>query len=151
MVDNLPPPAVLSTPVIEYAIVGDLPIVRRTWIFIDGVELGSVPLLAICGPVPAGGVDLVHCDAEWNMLATRPCSGVADAKSKSERLYPGLEWLASPHDKETVQTYLENEWAGLECSFCRRTPLHFEKLISGPNGVNICNDCVRQFHSDMAT
>jgi hypothetical protein len=33
--------------------------------------------------------------------------------------------------------------AYLLCSFCGKSQIHVEKLIAGPGGVYICNECVK--------
>jgi hypothetical protein len=149
MTDKVPPPAIASVPLLEFAIVGDLAMASRSLLFVDGVEVAAVPFVAICGLEPTGEVQLVYCDAAWNQLGAAGYADIATAKAKAQRMYPSLEWLPSPHSQPAVEQYLQRQWEGLECSFCGRAPMHFEKLIKGLSGVAICSDCISRFHREM--
>jgi hypothetical protein len=49
----------------------------------------------------------------------------------------GVEDSTRPNiDRETGLEYLR-------CSFCGKTQIQVERLIAGPGGVYICNECVR--------
>ena len=37
---------------------------------------------------------------------------------------------------------MENYHKEQHCSFCGRGESEVEKIISGPNGINICNECI---------
>ena len=47
--------------------------------------------------------------------------------------------------EDSTRSHIKRE-TGLEylrCSFCGKTQVHVEKLIAGPGGVYICNECVQ--------
>lgn len=115
-----PPPTILSLPLLEYARVGELPMVSRSLLFLGGVELGSVPGLALCGPSPEGEIFLVYCDSLWRDLGISGHHTVDEAKRRVERMYPsvGSRWEVTPYSEAETAAYIKAQWTGFECSVC---------------------------------
>ena len=85
-----PPPVLDCARVLHYALVDkSVGYVGRTLLFVDGKELGRVPLMAICEDRKVG-VLLFHCNRNWKVLGCSGHDSVAAAKRKAECTYPGL-------------------------------------------------------------
>lgn len=50
---------------------------------------------------------------------------------------------ALPQDRRTPPS-------ARKCSFCGKASEHIERLIAGPGGVHICNECVELFSGMIA-
>jgi hypothetical protein len=91
---EIPPAVIDGCRLVCYAIVdGNVQFSSRTLLFVDGIELGEVPCLAICHEEKSSGVLLFHCDHEWTTLGCSAHLSVADAKGKAERIYAGVSGL----------------------------------------------------------
>lgn len=67
--------------------------------FIDGKEIGKVPLLAICQDESTRLFTLYCCDSDWNVLGVATdYQSVDAAKHRAERIYPGslARWCNNP-------------------------------------------------------
>lgn len=148
-----------STPVIDcsrllcYAIVDrTVQFSGRTFLFVDGKELGQVPCLAICENKKLSEVLLFHCDKEWNTLGCSAHPSVGKAKEKAERIYPGLSacWVDAWISEQAADAYLEERFGNERCSFCgKRTDevdQVFVKADQREQEVRICDRCVNQFY-----
>lgn len=91
---EIPPSTIDGSRLLCYAIVdGNVRFYGRTLLFVDGIELGQVPCLAICEEQISSGVLLFHCDSEWTTLGCSAHSSIADAKCKAEGIYAGISVL----------------------------------------------------------
>jgi len=146
-IESVSPPILDSAKVLCYALIPDSVEFTRTLLFIDGVEVGRVPRLAICQYRNTSEVLLFHCDGEWNVLGCTGLDSMEKAKQRAERTYPGIgsHWIESAYTQEEVDRCLEELFGEKRCSFCGKSPPEFEnpKFI-GQAGVWICEPCVRQ-------
>lgn len=56
----------------------------------------------------------------------------------------------SPRSREEIDRYNERHSAPVVCSFCNKTSADVKKMIAGPNGVAVCNECVDVFNDILA-
>jgi hypothetical protein len=144
---NTPPPPVLaSARVLAYAVIDeDVVYTGRQRLFVAGQELGAVPRLAIGRDLAGGDVVLLHCDAEWDVLATVACPSIEDARRRGEQAYSGLanKWQPVSFTDAEVEAFLDEEDRGLICSFCGRHPHEVERIITGHRGAAICEICIK--------
>jgi len=149
----IPPPLIDSARVLHYAIVdASVRYTGSSVLYVDGVEIGPVPRLAICRDVADDSIVLLHCDDEWASLGCAGCGSVDDALSHANRLYDGIavKWQVSPHSEVEVVKALVDEWGDFRCSFCGRYPFELGEAswISGEKAC-ICNQCVERLHADL--
>ncbi len=135
-----------SSRVLAYAAVGDdVTCTGRHTPVVAGRELGPVPRLAIGRTLAGGAIVLLHCDAEWEVLAKVVYPSVDDARRGAERAYSGLarKWEAVSFTDAEVEAFLDDEDRGLICSFCGRHPHEVDRVITGHRGAAICEICIR--------
>ena len=147
--DSAPLPILDSAKVLCYTLIPDSVEFTRTLTFVDGVELGRVPRLAICQYRNTSEVLLFHCDSEWSVLGCGGFSSMEKAKQRAERIYPGIgaHWIDSPYTQEEVDRGVEELFGEKRCSFCGKSPVEFENpRFIGQAGVWICEPCVRSCH-----
>ncbi len=141
-----PPPVLHHCRLFKYAVrTPSVELRRRTNLFVDGVELGHVPRLAIGEYIDTSEVYLLYCDARWRPLGVAQYDSVAEASQKAERTYPGISklWVPSRVSKRAARAYLRKLWSGDECSFCNRLPYQVESMIASRR-ARICNVCIQQ-------
>jgi ClpX C4-type zinc finger len=146
MLVSPPPPVLASARVLEYAVVeGDVAYTGRQKVIVAGQMLGPVPRLAIGRELSGANILLLHCDAEWDVLATAHYGSVEEAKRLAENAYSGIsaKWQAVSFTDAEVEAFLDEEDRGLICSFCGRHPHEVEKIITGHRGAAICEICIR--------
>jgi hypothetical protein len=139
-----PPPPVLGHCVVtRYASTSALPFA--------GEEVTSAPNLAIGRQLQAPEILLLHCDDDWDIVATTTHATIAEAETRASRLYPGIEdrWIDRPVTDEEAVQYLQILWAGETCSFCGRRPDEVMKMVAGGD-TRICDLCIRDFHARTA-
>jgi hypothetical protein len=84
-----PPPVLDCARVLEYGVVNNsVAFSGRTPLFVNRIELGRVPWLAICESKRLPRILFFHCDAEWNVLGCVACATVKETKERTERTYP---------------------------------------------------------------
>ena len=136
-----PPPVLASARVLAYAAVDDdiVPTGRHT-VVAAGQVLGPVPRLAIGRALAGAGILLLHCDAEWDVLAKTAYASVDEAKRGAEDAYAGIaaKWQHVSFTEAEVDAFLDEEDRGLICSFCGRHPHEVERIITGHRGAAIC-------------
>ena len=141
-----PPPVLASARVVAYAAVddevtytGDHPPV------VAGRAIGPVPRLAIGRTLAAGEFTLLHCDAEWDVLAQVPCASADAARQRAEVTYAGLaqKWETISFTDAEVDAFLDDEDRGLICSFCGRHPHEVARIVTGHRGAAICEICIK--------
>lgn len=139
-----PPPCIDLFPLIEFAVVEGCSFSGSTGLFVDGLELGAVPFIAICGPDQQGTVLLAHCDDQWHALGVSAHRDQADARQRAERIYAGLSsrWLPSPFSPADIQKHLQGVFADAICDVCKRDPTHVASLVTSSDGVSICDQCL---------
>lgn len=94
--------------------------VGRTLLFVDGVELGRMPRLAICEERKTSGVLLIHCDQEWNPLGCSAHDSPQSARQKAQRIYPNIDerWVDAGVSDAEAEQYLEEAYGDIRCSVC---------------------------------
>jgi ClpX C4-type zinc finger len=141
-----PPPVLASSRVLVYAAVeGEVRYTARTPLTVAGQTLGPVPRLAIGQALAQGAILLLHCDAEWDVLAKTAYQSVDDAKRAAEEAYSGIaaKWQAVKFTDAEVEAFLDEEDRGVICSFCGRHPHEVARIITGHRGAAICEICIR--------
>jgi hypothetical protein len=141
-----PPPVLASSRVLAYAAVDDtVSFTGRQKLVVAGRELGPVPRLAVGRLLAGGEFVLLHCDAEWDVLATVRYASAEDAKRHGEDAYSGLtgRWRAVSFTDEEVEAFLDEEDRGSICSFCGRHPHEVDRIITGHRGAAICEICIK--------
>ena len=151
-----PPPVIECTRLLCYAVVDSgAQFSGRTLLFVDGRELGEVPCLAICEEKKSSGVLLFHCDSEWTTLGCSAHQSVPDAKTRAERIYPGIStrWVDAGVSEEAAEVYLNEQFGNARCSFCGKRPDEVEQMFfkegEGKDEVGICNQCIKGFHDGL--
>jgi len=146
---TVPPPALDCAHTIEYAIVDDtVAFEQRHTLNVGGEWLGPVPKLAICRNLDETELVVFHCDTEWNVLGVAAgYNSVEDAKAKIERSYHGLasRWISSGYSRDEAASYVAEQFKGEECSFCGRSPLQCQSIVTGKT-ARICNHCVDKYY-----
>jgi ClpX C4-type zinc finger protein len=143
-----PPPVLDSARVLEYAeLDSSVGFSGRILLYVDGKELGPAPCLAICQNLREAEILLFHCDLDWTVLGTGGYATVADAKSRAERIYPGVSacWVEAHVSEQEATQYLDELSHDQRCSFCGKRPDQIEKLIE-QGDARICNFCIEEFH-----
>lgn len=72
----------------------------------------------------------------------------AEAKSRAERIYPGVSsrWIEAKVSEQEATRYLDEFWHQA-CIFCGKRRDQVEILIEKENAeVRICNFCIEEFH-----
>jgi hypothetical protein len=141
-----PPPVLASSRVLEYAVVDDaVTYTGRHTLIVAGQVLGPVPRLAIGSRLTGGEIVLLHCDAEWDVLATAGYASIEAARRAAEDAYSGLngKWRAISFTDAEVAAFLDDEDRGLICSFCGRHPHEVDRIITGHGGAAICEICIK--------
>jgi hypothetical protein len=88
---NFPPPILDSSRVLQYACIdSDVEFSGQSLLFVNGKELGAVPCLAICEEKQSGGVLLVHCAINWEVLGCSAHESVEAAQVRAEGIYRGI-------------------------------------------------------------
>src|ERR1700719_3065093 len=112
-----PPLLLANARVLEYAVLDDS--VRysgRSFLFVDGKELGPVPCLAICRESNNSGGLLLHCDWDWSVLGVAGYPSSDEAKRRAEHIYPGVStrWI-KPEGAENGPTNASEIEIDLRC------------------------------------
>ena len=148
-----PPPVLDCARVLEYAILNDaVSFSGKTLLFVDGKELGCVPCLAICQNLNEAEVLICHCDSDWTVLGVGGYDSVSAAKSRAERIYPGVSscWVQAHVSESEASRYLDEMWGDQRCSFCGKRPDEVKQLF-GRGRAHICDSCIDEFHEDLYT
>lgn len=141
-----PPPVLASSRVLAYAIVDEgVSFTGRHPLVVAGRELGPVPRLAIGRRLAGGEFVLLHCDAEWDVLATVAYPSAEDATRHAEEAYSGLagNWRTVSFTDAEVEAFLDEDDRGLICSFCGRHPHEVDRIVTGHGGAAICEICIK--------
>jgi hypothetical protein len=147
-----PPPLLMGCRITHYVVRDkSTKFARRTNLFVNGKELGSVPCLAI-GESKTGEFLLLHCDRTWNVRGTEVHEHVSAVQQSAERIYPGISkrWLRTRVSKRQADAYRRKVWKGMECSFCRRLPDEFDGMVEKRH-LRVCNICIREFNGLLRT
>ncbi len=140
-----PPPTLDCARVLEYVVLNDsVGFSGRTLLFVDGIELGRVPCLAICDDKRIPGVLLFHCDEEWTVLGCAGYTTLTEARDRAERIYPGLSslWVDAKVSAEQSERYLNEQFGDQRCSVCGKRADQVNQLDQRGE-VLICNLCIR--------
>lgn len=115
-------------------------------LFVDGVELGAVPRLALCQTAKDDEVLLLHCDREWNVLGVAAYKSVMEAKTKAEHIYPGISalWIKTRAGGRATESRVGYSTGEPRCSFCGKGPNEVDQMIE-KGDVRICDSCVGDF------
>jgi hypothetical protein len=141
-----PPPVLASSRVVAYAAVDDdVSYTGHEPPVVAGREIGPVPRLAIGRTLTGGDFMLLHCDAEWDVLAKRRCASIDAARQHAEATYAGLapKWETVSFTDAEVDAFLDDEDRGLICSFCGRHPHEVDRIVTGHRGAAICEICIK--------
>ena len=151
-----PPPAIDCSRLLFYAVIdSSVQFSGRTLLFVDGRELGRVPCLAICDGKRSSEVLLFHCDSGWTTLGCSAHQSVQDAKTRAERIYPGIStlWVNADVSEEAAEVYLNEQFGNVRCSFCGKRPDEVGQMFSkegkGKDEVGICDQCIKNFHGGL--
>jgi hypothetical protein len=143
---NIPPPVLVDARVLWYAVVSPpIKYSGRSYLFVDGKEIGPVPRLVIAKSYGDGGVLLLHCDRRWKVLGIAGgFSSVRDAKKRAERIYPGVTaaWTKTSATAAEAHRYRKALWARQECSFCGRLPYQGVSQLIESRRSRICDICL---------
>jgi hypothetical protein len=150
---GVPPPVLMKSRVLQYAILGPrVGFSGHTDVFVgqaeDLKELGRVPALAIGESLDSRTRTLFYCGRDWSVRAwIDGYSTIRAAKRRAEGTYPGVRsrWRNTGVSRSRARQFLKKMWEGWECSFCRRLPDTFERLVKGTN-AQICDRCIRECH-----
>ncbi len=149
-----PPPAIASDRLLHYAILdGSVGFSSgHGLLFVDGEELGRVPLLAICQARNRSEVVLYFCEKGWNSIAVSVHDSVGSAKRKAERIYPGssARWTEADVSEAEVSRYLDKLYKDFRCSFCGKRGDQAGQMFAGHGAAQICDECVAEFHAGLA-
>ncbi len=151
MDENTPPPLISSSRVLFYAIVDStVRFTPRNVLYVDGVELGAVPRLAVGKNLIDEDVFLLHCDAGWNSLGTSGSGDIDNVMAEANRRYDGLatKWIKSPYGELDVAKSIVDLYVDQRCSFCGRYHIELgaSSMIEGKNAA-ICGECIERFHA----
>jgi hypothetical protein len=141
-----PPPVLASARVLTYAVIDeDVIYTGRQTVRVAGQVLGPMPCLAIGRALSGDGILLLHCDREWDVLATTGYSSVDEAKRGADEAYSGIttKWQPVSYTDAEADAFLDEEDRGVICSFCGRHPHEVERIITGHRGAAICEICIR--------
>jgi hypothetical protein len=145
-----PPPVISNAWVLAYAVVDDsVKFAGRTLLFVDGKEVESVPCLAIAQSLDDGCVLLLHCSADWGVLATATFPSMDEARKRAEKIYRGLSWKKTNFTRKEAERYLDEVSRDQRCSFCGKRPDQIDELIE-KKGARICDCCIREFHQMLS-
>ena len=146
-----PPPVLDCARVLEYAILNDsVSFSGKTLLFVDGKELDRVPCLAICQNLNEAEVLLFHCDSAWTVLGIGGYDTVSAAKSRAERIYPGVSscWVQAHVSEGEASKYLDEMWGDQRCSFCGKRPDEVGQIF-GRGKSYVCSNCISEFYEDL--
>jgi hypothetical protein len=151
---EVPPPYIYDSHVVEYADVDDSVVFeQRRWINVNGEWLGKVPCLAICQDFKSLEYLIEFCAADWEPLARAPgYESIEKAKARLERSYHGLgaKWIRAEMTFEETLALRRLELREDSCTFCGRTPLEMNKMITTKDHfVRICDQCIDRFHESI--
>ena len=111
------------------------------------LALGRVPNLAIAESLddPAT-IELLYCDGDWKVLASRPAADADAAGALAERSYPGIaqHWLQLQGSREDALVHYDRSNEKSRCSFCSKRAFQVALLIEGASGI-VCDECVARF------
>jgi hypothetical protein len=139
-----PPPVLDCARVLEYVSLNDsVGFSGRTLLFVDEIELGRVPCLAICEDKRLPGVLLFHCNQEWTVLGCVACTTVKQAKERAERIYPGLSsfWADAKVSEDMAEQYLDKLFGNERCSLCGKRADQIDRFEERGESL-ICNLCI---------
>lgn len=154
MANESVPPLIDCARVLYYAIVDEtVCYTPRNAIYVAGVELGSVPCLAIVRNLVDDEIMLFHCDDEWTCLGSSGKGDVDEVMAQANRRYGGLatKWKKAPYSDAEFAKAFADEYRDERCSFCGR--YHFQigdaSMIEGDRAMT-CGECVGRFHDALA-
>jgi hypothetical protein len=150
---NPPPPIISGSDrvVLHYAVLDESVGYRANHglFFVNGKEIGKVPLLAISQDKNSPGFLLYYCGDDWSPVGIAVHNSVAEAKRRSDFIYPGSVgcWTETHYAGDDVARYLES----LRCSFCGKNSSDesFAGTFEGEAGARICADCIARLYSDL--
>jgi hypothetical protein len=152
---SLPPPAIASNRLLCYAILDkSVGFTRGHGLqFVDGEDIGKVPLLAICESRVPSEVLLNFCEQGWNSIAVSVHDSAANAKRRAERIYPGTagRWVEARVSDAEVERHLDRVYKDFRCSFCGRRGDLVGQMFAGNGKAQICDQCVADFHTGLAS
>ncbi len=104
-----PPPALDSAHVLEYAVV-DGSMTYRPTLYVDGLEVGPVPYLAICRNLSDDLLLLFHCDETWAVLGAAGGDTIEETKRQAEATYRGISahWEPSGFTFDEAKRYWDD-------------------------------------------
>jgi hypothetical protein len=148
-----PPPLIDSCRVLHYAIVdSDVRFTRCSVLYVDDVELGAVPRLAVCKNLIDDSILLLHCDEKWSSLGSSGSGDVESVIVQANRLYDGLasKWVKSPYSELDVAKFFADSYADQRCSFCGRYHIELDgtPIVEGTNAA-ICGECIERLHGEL--
>ncbi len=154
MTNEAVPPLIDCARVLHYALVG--PEVRYTpknAIYVDGIELGAVPRLAIVRNLVDDDFMLFHCDADWSCLGVSDCGSIEDAMAHANRRYEGLagKWREAPYSDAEFAKAVTEQYGEERCSFCSRFHFQIDAPVIKGDRARICGDCIERLHSAIDT
>ena len=147
-----PPPTVTGLRVLRYATTASLKFSGRSYLFVDGEEVGRVPRLIIGEEMYLDSeVALLFCDRYWNAIGIAAgYRSIREAEARADRMYAGIgsRWVNPRVTKRQARAHEELIWKRERCSFCKRLPPQFNRWFPR-NGASICDDCVRKFFAKL--
>ncbi len=150
---DVPPPLIDCARVLRYAVVDEsVRYTPRGKLFVDGVEVGAVPRLAVVRNLVDDEVMLLHCDETWNSLAVSGGGSIDDVTAHANHRYQGLagKWNDAPHSDADFAKAVCDEYGDDRCSFCARFSFQIDALMIRGNRAMICGDCVDRLNSTIA-
>jgi len=139
--------------VLSYAIVdASVEYTGTERINVGGVWIGAQPALAICESLRDREIMLLRCNEDWEVVSCASCESIEEARDDAERYYRGVSrlWTDRGVSREEAEAFDRERWGELVCSFCDRTPDHFDKIVTAADGgASICNECVARVRELM--
>ena len=131
--------------VTHYARIGrGVPFSGRSRAYMNGIEIGRVPCIAIARSFSDHTSLLLHCGPSWRVRGLCSYPSVREAKAGAERSYSGIRshWVATGLTLSIARRRRREIWADQTCSFCGAIPPDVSVLIQ-KRSVAICDACVR--------
>lgn len=154
MADDIAPPLIDCTRVLRYAVLDhEVRYTPRGAIYVDGVELGAVPRLAIVRNLVDDSVMLLHCDEDWNCLGVSGAGSIEEAVTDANRRYDGLaeKWRKAPYSEVEFAKAVADQYGEQRCSFCGRYHFQIEAPMAVGDRARICGDCIVRLHAAIGT
>jgi hypothetical protein len=154
MTNGAVPPLIDCARVLHYAVLDhEVHYTPRNAIYVDGIELGAVPRMAVVRNLSDADIMLFHCDDDWTCLGVSGHPSVEDALAYANRRYAGLagKWREAPYSEAEFAQAVAEQHGEERCSFCGRHHFQVDVPMVEGDRARICGDCIARLHALTST